>query len=155
MALTVHQTFEISRLQFLDKELTCPLLGHTGASWCFTGASLGQGCRARCVHDKCPDPDRRAVQKTVEDPQLQFSFKVVIIPVGAQRQFPMVSLSADHGDSLVAVHLTCSRGDDSRTPLVFDADVEKTVEIPQLQRRCWTPLLTCLSLRNDRCRGWS
>ena len=56
MALTVHQTIEISRLQFLDKELTCPLLGHTGASWCSTGAALGQGCRARCVHDKCPDP---------------------------------------------------------------------------------------------------
>ena len=53
----LHQTIEISRLQFLDKELTCPLLGHTGASWCFTGASLGRGCRARCVHDKCPDPD--------------------------------------------------------------------------------------------------
>ena len=57
MALTVQQTIEISRLQFLDKELTCPLLGHTGASWCSTGAALGQGCRARCVHDKCPDPD--------------------------------------------------------------------------------------------------
>ena len=49
----------------------------------------------------------------------------------------------------------CSRGENSRAPLVFDADVEKTVEIPQLQRRCWTPLLTCLSLRNGRCRGWS
>ena len=39
MALTVQQTIEISWLQFLDKELTCPLLGHTGASRCFTGAS--------------------------------------------------------------------------------------------------------------------
>ena len=29
MALTVQETIEISRLQFLDKELTCPLLGHT------------------------------------------------------------------------------------------------------------------------------
>ena len=57
MALTVQQTTEISRLQFLDKELTCPLLGNTGASWCSTGAALGQGCRARCVHDKCPDPE--------------------------------------------------------------------------------------------------
>ena len=35
------------------------------------------------------------------------------------------------------------------------ADVEKTVEIPQLQLRCWTLLHTCLSFRNDRCRGWS
>ena len=92
MALTVEQIIEISQLQFLDKELTCPLLGHTGASWCSTSAALGQGCRARCVHDKCPDPDRRAVQKTVEIPQLQFFFKVVIIPVGAPRQVPMVSL---------------------------------------------------------------
>ena len=57
MALTVQQTINISRLQFLDKELTCPLLGHTGASWCSTDAALGQGCRARCVHDKCPDPE--------------------------------------------------------------------------------------------------
>ena len=32
MALTVQQTIEISRLQFLDMELTCPLLGHTGAN---------------------------------------------------------------------------------------------------------------------------
>ena len=30
MALTVQQTIEIPRLQFFDKELTCPLLGHTG-----------------------------------------------------------------------------------------------------------------------------
>ena len=85
-ALTVQQIIEISQ------ELTCPLLGHTGASWCSTGAALGQGPRARCVHDKCPDPDRRAVQKTVEIPQLQFFFKVVIIPVGAPRHVPMVSL---------------------------------------------------------------
>ena len=97
MALTVQQTIEIPRLQFLDKELICPLLGHTGAncaasSWRSTGAALGQGCRARCVHDKCPDPVRRAVQKTVENPLLQFINKVVIIPVGAQRQVPMVSL---------------------------------------------------------------
>ena len=97
MGLTVQQTIEIPRLQFLDKELICPLLGHTGAncaasSWLSTGAALGQGCRARCVHDKCPDPVRRAVQKTVENPLLQFINKVVIIPVGAHRQVPMVSL---------------------------------------------------------------
>ena len=71
MALTVQQTIEIPRLQFLDKELICPLLVYTGAncaasSWRSTGAALGQGCRARCVHDKCPDPVRRTVQKTVE-----------------------------------------------------------------------------------------
>ena len=29
----------------------------SSSSWCSTGAALGQGCRARCVHDKCPDPD--------------------------------------------------------------------------------------------------
>ena len=33
---------------------------------------------------------------TVEVPQLQFLFKVVNIPVGAQRQLPMVSLFRDH-----------------------------------------------------------
>ena len=98
MALTFQQTIEIPRLQFLDKELICPLLVYTGAncaapSWrSNTGAALGQGCRARCVHDKCPDPVRRTVQKTVENPLLQFINKVVIIPVGAQRQVPMVSL---------------------------------------------------------------
>ena len=97
MGLTVQQTIETPRLQFLDKELMCPLLDHTGAncaasSWLSTGAALGQGCRARCVHDKCPDPVRRAVQKTVENPLLQFINKVVIIPVGAHRQVPMVSL---------------------------------------------------------------
>ena len=32
----------------------------------------------------------------VEVPQLQFLFKVVNIPVGAQRQLPMVSLFRDH-----------------------------------------------------------
>ena len=50
-----------------------------------TGAALGQGCHAliqRCI--------------TVEVPQLQFLFKVVNIPVGAQRQLPMVSLFRDH-----------------------------------------------------------
>ena len=62
MALTVQQTIEIPRLQFLDKELICPLLGHTGAncaasSWRSTGAALGQGCCARCVCGKCPDSE--------------------------------------------------------------------------------------------------
>ena len=33
---------------------------------------------------------------TVEVPQLQFLFKVVNIPIGAQRQLPMVSLFRDH-----------------------------------------------------------
>ena len=33
---------------------------------------------------------------TVEVPQLQFLFKVVNIPVGVQRQLPMVSLFRDH-----------------------------------------------------------
>ena len=33
---------------------------------------------------------------TVEVPQLQFLFKVVIIPVGGQRKLPMVSLFRDH-----------------------------------------------------------
>ena len=33
---------------------------------------------------------------TVEVLQLQFLFKVVNIPVGAQRQLPMVSLFRDH-----------------------------------------------------------
>ena len=50
-----------------------------------TGAALGQGCHAliqRCI--------------TVEVPQLQFLFKVVNIPVGAQRQLPMVSFFRDH-----------------------------------------------------------
>ena len=100
---------EIPRLQFLDKELICPLLVYTGAncaasSWRSTGAALGQGCRARCVHDKCPDPVRRTVQKTVENPLLQFINKVVIIPVGAQRQVPMVSLFSRPRSSPVAVH---------------------------------------------------
>ena len=40
----------------------------------------------------------------VEVPQLQFLFKVINIPVGAQRQLPMVSLLRGHRDSLVAVH---------------------------------------------------
>ena len=47
-----------------------------------TGAALGQGFHAliqRCI--------------TVEVPQLQFLFMVVNIPVGAQRQLPMVLLS--------------------------------------------------------------
>ena len=60
---------------------------HGAASLCghSTGAALGQGCHAliqRCI--------------TVEVPQLQFLFKVVNIPVGAQRQLPMVSLFRDH-----------------------------------------------------------
>ena len=133
MALTVQQIIEISQLQFLDKELTCPLLGHTGASWCSTGAALGRGCRARCVHDKCPDPDRRAVQKTMEIPQLQFFFKVVIIPVGAPRQVPMVSLSSRPRRFSCCSTLTrcltiwlCSPAGSS------GAVVEKTVWIPQL-----------------------
>ena len=47
MALTVQQTIEIPRLQFLDKEFICPLLVYTGAncaasSWRSTGAALGQ-----------------------------------------------------------------------------------------------------------------
>ena len=50
-----------------------------------TGAALGQGCHALI--------QRRI---TVEVPQLQFLFKVVNIPVGAQRQLPMVSLFRDH-----------------------------------------------------------
>ena len=40
-------------------------------------------------------------------------------------------------------------GEDSRAPLVFDADVEKTVEIPQLQ--FVGLLVTCPSLCKDRC----
>ena len=68
---------------------------HGAASLCghFTGAALGQGCYAliqRCI--------------IVEVPQLQFLFKVVNIPVGAQRQLPMVSLFRGHWDSPVAVH---------------------------------------------------
>ena len=50
-----------------------------------TGAALGQGCHAliqRCI--------------TVEVSQLQFLFKGVNIPVGAQRHLPMVSLFGDH-----------------------------------------------------------
>ena len=50
-----------------------------------TGAALGQGCHTlvqRCI--------------IVEVPQLQFLFKVVNIPVGAQRQLPMVSVFRDH-----------------------------------------------------------
>ena len=59
---------------------------HGAASLCghSTGAALGQGHALiqRCI--------------TVEVPQLQFLFKVVNIPVGAQRQLPMVSLFRDH-----------------------------------------------------------
>ena len=50
-----------------------------------TGAALGQGFHAliqRCI--------------IVEVPQLQFLFMVVNIPVGAQRQLPMVSFFRDH-----------------------------------------------------------
>ena len=32
---------------------------------------------------------------------------------------------------------------------------EETVDIPQLQLRCWTLLFTCLLLCNDRCLSWS
>ena len=102
---------------------------------------------------------------TVEVPQLQFLFIVVNIPVGAQRQLPMVSLQRPLRFFCCSI-LTkcstsrcagpqfhgCSRGEDSRAPLVFDADVEKTVEISQLQ--FVGLLVTCLSLCNDRCPGW-
>ena len=45
-----------------------------------------------------------SVQKTVENPLLQFINKVVIIPIGAQRQVPMVSLFSRPRSSPVAVH---------------------------------------------------
>ena len=32
---------------------------------------------------------------------------------------------------------------------------EETLEIPQLQLRCWTLWFTCLLLCNDRGLGWS
>ena len=115
------------------RELTCPLLGHTGTSWCFTGASLGQGCR-----DKCPDPDRRAVQRTVEYPQLQFSFKVVIIPVGAQRLVPMVSLFCRPW------RFSCCSTFDKvfdvpvyRSTVSSGAVVEMTAELPSFSMQIW------------------
>ena len=135
---------------------------------------LDKVVRARCVHDKCPDPDRRAVQKTVKNQQLQFLFKVVIIPVGPQRQVSMVSLfSRPRRFSCCSTLTRCStiwlcspagssgavverrrfrshsctsfsgagRGEDGRDPTVATSMLDT--------------LLTCLSFRNDRCRGWS
>ena len=72
------------------------------------------------------------MQITVEIPLLQFFIKVVGVQV-----------HSFHG---------CSRGEDSWAPLVFVTDVEKTVEIPQLQ--FVGLLVTCLSLCNGRCLGW-
>ena len=39
--------------------------------------------------------------------------------------------------------------------LMLVVHVRQALWCPQLQRRCWTLLFTCLSLRNDRYRGWS
>ena len=93
MALTVQQTIEIPRLQFHDKELTCPLLGHTGAN-CAThlhGVPQVQLDKV-VVPVVCTTNYLIQMRCIVELPQLQFLFKVVIIPVGAQRQVPTVSL---------------------------------------------------------------
>ena len=73
---------------FVEIVVFSAMIGSTLDTWCcqstwsFTGAALGQGYFAliqRCI--------------TMEVPQLQFLFKVVNIPVGAQRQLPMVSFS--------------------------------------------------------------
>ena len=94
MALTVQQTIEIPRLQFLDKVMTCPLLGHTGANCAahLHGVPQVQLLDKVVVPVVCTTNALIQMRSTVEVTQLQFLFKVVIIPVGAQRQVPMVSL---------------------------------------------------------------
>ena len=94
MALTVQQTIEIPRLQFFNKDFTCPLLGHTGANFAahFHGVPQIPLLDKVVVPAVCTTNALIQMRSTVEVPQLQFFFKVVIIPVGAPRQVPMVSL---------------------------------------------------------------
>ena len=67
------------------------MLGSTLDTWC---------CQSTWPFHRCSSGTRlyALIQKciTVEVPQLQFLFKVVNIPVGAQRQLPLVSLVRDH-----------------------------------------------------------
>ena len=110
-----------------------------------TGAALGQGCLAlnqRCI--------------TVEVPP-------VAVPLQGRQHPRRCAETGSHGLTVQQTTEISCCGTLTRRSTIWlcipagssGAVVEKTVQIPQLQRRCWTLLLTCLSLRNDRCRGWS
>ena len=73
---------------FVEMVVFSAMLGSTLGTWCCQSVRPFHRCSS-WTKLLCPDPE-------VEVPQLQFLFKVVNIPVGAQRQLPMVSLFRDH-----------------------------------------------------------
>ena len=84
---------------FVEMFVFSAMLGSTLDTWC---------CQSMWPFHRCSSWTRlfALIQRciTVEVPQLQFLFKVVNIPVGAQRQLIVVSLFRGHWDSPVAVH---------------------------------------------------
>ena len=119
----------------------------SSSSWCSTNAALGQGCRAHCVHDKCPDPDA------------QYSGGAAV----AGRHHPRrCAETGSHGltvqqttEILLLQYIDNAVDVGVQVRQALGAFCEETVEIPQLQLRCWTLSFTCLLLCNDRCLGWS
>ena len=89
---------------------------------------------------------RRAVQKTVENPQLQF-IKVVFLPVVVQRRILMVSQTIEIPQLLDKMSLLLGRAGSHVQVL------DETVVLPQLQLvELWTG--RCMPVVcNDRCRG--
>ena len=126
------------------------MLGSTLDTWC---------CQSTWPFHRCSSWTRLSCP----DPEVHHSGgAAVAVPLQGRQHPRRCAGTASHGLTIQRpLRFSCSSTLTWWLMLVVrvrhasGAVCEETVEIPQLQLRCWTLSFTCLSLCNDRCLGWS